>query len=105
MQTIPEKTLKTLLLTAIPNGVQTLAVTTATRLTIPSNTTYALIDVEAATSSDYVRFWCDGTLPTATDGVKRGDGTAFDLLGPAAIAKFRVIGISSGATLQIQYFK
>ena len=107
MLTLQEKILGELKLTAIPNGVEKLVVTTATTLqSIPATgVRYALIEIESASSSDYIRYWCDGTLPTTAIGVKRGDGTAFDLLGPVAIAQFRVIGVGAGATLNIQYFR
>ena len=84
-------------------GVEKLTVsTTAVAVSlaaIPTGANYALITVEG----DAMRYYIDGTSPTATDGLKRVDGDTIDLASELDIANFEVISLGS-TVLQIQYF-
>lgn len=66
---------------------------------------YALITVEAANPTDGMRFWMDGSDPTATNGLLRLDGSVFDITETSNLVNFRAIKIGTGCTLQVQYFR
>jgi hypothetical protein len=76
---------------------------------IPDGTKYCIIQVrEVVTSSStsVIRYWLDGSDPTTTTGINRGDNEAFDIYGLENIKNFRVIRTSANAhVLQVQYFK
>lgn len=76
---------------------------------VPNGASCALIQVEEVTtsgSSNVIRYWMDGSAPTATEGLIRGDHEAFDIMGYDAILKFRAIRLSANAhKLHVQYFR
>ena len=59
----------------------------------------ALITVE----TDAVRFWLDGTAPTASLGHKLDVGDVLVLTGRAELDGFRVIRVTTDATLRVSY--
>lgn len=93
---------------AISHEVLTLNNAGVFSLTPPVNAQYALIVVEevgSSGSSKVVRYFLDGTNPTASVGIVRGDGDAFDISGKVNLDNFRVIKVAGGNhTLTVQYF-
>lgn len=61
--------------------------------------THAFITVAA----DAVRFWLDGTAPTATVGHLANVGDTIVLTGRAELDGFRVIRVTTDATLSVSY--
>ena len=61
--------------------------------------TFALITVEA----DQIRWFADGTTPTATFGHLANVGDVIELHGTNAVVNFRAIRVSATATLQVSY--
>jgi hypothetical protein len=86
---------------------ETISVTAGTvyNLTVPSGADYCLITVEGTASTDGIRFWLDGTTPTSSNGIFRGNGAGFDIKGGSNIAKFKAYGIGVGVVLQVQYYR
>lgn len=60
---------------------------------------YALITVE----TDAVRFWLDGSAPTASVGHLLNVGDSVLLEGRAEVDRFRVIRVTADATLRVSY--
>ncbi len=93
-------------------GVETLQVYWyyASQLTIPIGAQYALLVVEASPTipdkSKVLRFWEDGSLPTATSGIPMGELGVYEVKGKENMQRFRIIGIEAfyGHSVQIQYF-
>lgn len=87
---------------------QTLTVTTSVLgLTVPAGTKYCFIQVESTNTSDAIRYWLDGSSPTASLGFFRANGDAFDITEAENINNFKVIkGTGGGTTYLIcQYYK
>lgn len=59
----------------------------------------AVITVEG----DQVRFWVDSSTPTASVGHLLNVGDTLELSGGDELTKFRVIRVSTDATLQVTY--
>lgn len=59
----------------------------------------AVITVE----TDQVRFWVDGSTPTASVGHLLNVGDELELRGGDELTKFRVIRVTADATLQVTY--
>lgn len=77
-------------------------------LTVPSQARYALCvieEVDASGSSKIIRYWSDGSNPTTTEGIPRGDMDAFDIEGYPNLLNFRAIKIAGGNhILTVQYY-
>jgi len=89
---------------------QRLTVTAASLgLTVPDNANYALVQVESSLdAANVVRMWFDGTAPTATTGLSRGNWDVFDINERENLLNFRVIlatGAPATTYLIIQYFE
>jgi hypothetical protein len=74
---------------------------------IPVDATHAEIQVESTNTSDAVRYWYNGSAPTASVGMKQGDGAYIEITNAENIRKFRIIKGTGGGTTQINvlYFK
>ena len=77
--------------------------------TIPIGTKYALlqlVQVGETGGIDLMRYWQDGSAPTTTVGLSRGDKEAWDIYGRENIDRFRGISVDGGLhKVFIQYFK
>lgn len=83
-----------------PIGYQQItSLATATNLTVPSGATIAVIAVEGAA----VRYRDDGTSPTASIGMPLAIGA--ELIYQSALSAIQFIQQSSGAILNISYYK
>lgn len=86
------------------DGIQSIASSGSSQaLTPASGSTHALIYCEGAADTDFVRYWQDGTAPSATVGKKLKD---HEEMACAAPASFHFItGSGSGAcTLRMEYY-
>jgi hypothetical protein len=82
-------------------GNQTLTISTSVvTLTVPSGATHALATVEGGD----VRFWEDGTNPTASAGLLLISGNAVEFSNLANVKLIKATG-QSDATLNISYRK
>ena len=95
---------------ACGNEVLTLSTANATGLaTIPADARYAVLQVVEVTTSgsaNVISYWQDGTTPTSTTGIVRGDREAFDIYGMENMIKFKAIRLSANShTIRVQYFK
>ena len=70
--------------------------TTAAPATLAS---FALLTVE----TDQIRWFADGTTPTATFGHLANSGDVIELQGTNVIVNFRAIRVTTNATLQVSY--
>jgi hypothetical protein len=90
-------------------GYQQLTVSsTAVALTIPTDAVYAIVEVESSLSTPAIRYLelGDGTLPTATTGIRRSNLDAIDITGYQNLSNFRAIQVGAGThKLNIQYYK
>jgi len=90
-------------------GYQKLTVAgTAVSLTVPANSTYAIMVIESSIATPAIRYLelGDKTLPTATDGLSRSNTNAWDIDGYQNLINFRAIQVGAGThTLHIQYYK
>ena len=86
--------------TSAGTGQMSLAVTTATLLSLPIGTRAAQVTVESAS----VRCRDDGTAPTSSTGVLYQAGTVITEWLPA-LANFQCIQVSGTATLDVAYYK
>ncbi len=78
---------------------------TVKKLTVPTNAKYALIVPESDADGTAIRYWLDGSAPTTTQGIPRGDLAAFDIVEKQNLINFRVIQAQAGThNLQVQYF-
>jgi guanyl-specific ribonuclease Sa len=75
--------------------------TTVTALTIPANTTYALVQNNGTQPARY-RF--DGVDPTASLGMRLPASGHIQIRGAAALAAAKFIREAAGVTLDIQYY-
>ena len=82
----------------------------ASQLTIPVGAQYALIVVEAAPAvadkSKVLRFWEDGSFPTASFGIPLGELGVYEVKGKENMNNFAMIGIEAfySHSVQVQYF-
>ncbi len=89
------------------DGVQSITLSSVSQsLTVPANATFADITCESTSpTTDYCRFWPDGTVPTASVGHKLGPGTAEGAFWEsAAPSTFKAINSAGSCTLRISYF-
>jgi len=89
-------------------GNQTLSITSSVKsLTIPENARYAFIQVESTNTSDALRYWVDGSYPTASTGIVRGNLDCFDIVEAQNLVGFKVIAGTGGGTthINVQYYK
>lgn len=89
-------------------GTQTLTVdNNVVQLTVPSNASYAFIQVQSDATGKAVRYWSDGlTVPTSTDGLFRANGEAFDILSAQTASQIKFTQAQAGThTLFIEYYK
>ena len=82
----------------------------AVSLTVPKGATYAevsLIGDATAVATNTIRFWQDGSVPTATSGLSRNHLAAWDIAGGDNLVNFKIIGVEAAKThiLQVQYYK
>lgn len=81
------------------SGQHNLTTASSTALTVPNGAVYAIVQAAAAA----VKYTTDGSAPTVTVGMTLASGSALALNGYASIVAFRAI--SSGATLDVEYFQ
>ena len=74
-------------------------INSATTLTVPVGTGVAEICIEGQAA----RYRDDGTAPTASNGIPVAAGACFQYSGP--LNKISFIGQTSGATLDVSYYK
>lgn len=93
---------------AIGHEVITFNAASVFSLTVPDQARYALCvleEVGAAGSSKLIRYYLDGSNPTISDGIVRGDMDVFDIAGYSNIKDFKAIKIGGGNhILTVQYF-
>lgn len=77
---------------------QITSLSSATSLTVPENTTFAMIGVE----SQAVRYRSDGTAPTTSVGKQLAAGQEMKYTGNLKALQF--IEVASGAKLNISYY-
>jgi hypothetical protein len=86
--------------TPLSPGQHNLAITSATKLTIPTGARYATICAGGA----YVHYTTDGTtVPTSSVGQPLSSGACVSLSGPKVLANFSAI--SATGTLDVEYFQ
>ena len=84
------------------DGVQSLDLTGSSQaLTVPSGATHAAIYCEGSSTTDYARYWEDGTAPTSSVGKKLKDHEEIENASPAT---FHAIVGSGTLTLRISYY-
>lgn len=83
-----------------PNGYQQIAPAASTALTIPANSTRAVI---STTGAD-IRWRIDATAPTASVGNIVPTGSELVLIGAANLALFKCIQTAATASVNVQYF-
>lgn len=74
---------------------------------VPANARYAFITLEngGVAATNLVRYWTDGSAPTATDGIALTDSSAFDISEYQNIVNFRIIRLTTDDhVLQVQYY-
>lgn len=89
--------------TAVPtvlSGFQTISVTTAQALTVPTGATHALMTVD--TGSGNIRFREDGTNPTTSAGLLVQAGAAVEWTN---LANIRIISTSGTTVVNVSYRK
>jgi hypothetical protein len=78
---------------------------TVAKLTVPTNAKYALIVPESSATGTAIRYWLDGSIPTTTEGIPRGNLDAFDIVEKQNLENFRITQAQAGThNLQVQYF-
>jgi hypothetical protein len=94
---------------ATPVGHQVISsgtLATAQSLTVPSTATYAILFVEGAAglNGNCVRFYDDGTVPTASSGAPLQPGVIYGYNG--TLATFQVILVTNATcSLTVIYYK
>jgi hypothetical protein len=68
--------------------------------TLPANAYAALISVE----TNAIRYWDDGSTPTATTGQSLPAASTVAACGPAVLTKLLFIQQSAAATLRVSYY-
>lgn len=87
---------------ATPLGFQQItSLSSSTALTIPTGATFATVTVEA----QGIRYRDDGTAPTGTVGMPLAAGQSQTFSGAAELAALRFILQTSGAILDVSYYK
>jgi len=62
-------------------------------------------EVGSSGTNKIIRYWTDGTNPTSSQGIVRGDMDAFDISGKINLDNFRVTKVAGGNhVLTVQYF-
>ncbi len=93
---------------AISNQTVTFNSAAVFELTVPEQARYALCLLEEVGSSGspkVIRYFLDGSVPTALVGIVRGDMDAFDIAGYSNLKNFKAIKVGGGShTLTVQYF-
>lgn len=85
------------------SGAESVSALTASKsLTVPSGATHADIYVEGSASTDYIRFWHDGSTPSSTVGMKAMDGEVIQSASPST---FKAINGSGTCVLRVEYYK
>lgn len=77
---------------------QITSLSSSTALTVPENTTFAMIGIEGQA----VRYRADGTAPTASVGKQLAVGQEMKYTGDLKALRF--IEVASGAKLNISYY-
>jgi hypothetical protein len=90
-------------------GKETFTVTTGALglANIPTEATHVEIQVESTNTTDAIRYWYDGSNPTASVGMVQGNGAYIELTNAENIRKLKVIKGTGGGTTQMNvlYFK
>ena len=89
---------------------QITASTSVQALTVPDKARYALISVESDVTTRSIRYWENGSLPSASVGIIKTNGDIFDVTGANNLANFRFIldtlaAASAVSKLNVQYYK
>lgn len=87
---------------AIPGAQFGLSVTSAAVVTLTRPTRANVAEIYVRTAS--VVFTRDGTNPTATKGIQADPGDIILLNSQDEVTDFKVIAVSTSATLDIEYF-
>lgn len=86
-------------------GKETITVSTATGLTVPDGAKYAIMSVESTATGVVIRYWSDGSTPTATDGFALYPGDRVEVFNASNLANFIAIAGQAGThKLQVIYF-
>ncbi len=92
-------------------GYQTLTVDATVggvSLTVPAGANYALIEVESSIATPAIRYKeCGPTSAvTATDGIRRSNLDAFDVVGYQNLINFRAIQVGAGThQINVMYYR
>lgn len=93
---------------AVGHEVITFSADTVYSLTVPTEARYALMVLEQAGATGarkVIRFWEDGSNPTSTEGLSRGDMDAWDIVSYSNLKDFKAIrSIAGSHKLFIQYY-
>ena len=81
------------------SGQYALSINSATSLTVPAGSYIAEICVEGQAA----RYKDDGGTPTTSSGIPVAAGTCFQYAGP--LKTFQIIGVTSGATIDVSYYQ
>jgi hypothetical protein len=86
----------------VPNGYQQIVEpATSTTLTVPANSSYAIIQNNGTQPT---RYRLDATAPTSTTGMRLAAGAQIRVNGAAALAAAKFIREAAGVTLDVQYY-
>ncbi len=89
-------------------GKQTLSINGAAQSLTPTNgATYARFQVESSNTTDAIRYWEDGSIPTASVGFFQGNGFVMELTTAENIKNFKLIQGTGGGTtsISVTYYK
>ena len=88
-------------------GHETLVVSgTSQSLVGNANAIDAIIQVQSTVSTTAIRYWEDGTVPTASTGFSQGNGAVMELSNQQNIVNFKVIKETAGTTqIVVHYYK
>jgi hypothetical protein len=93
---------------AIGHEIITLSDGNVHSLTVPTDARYALMVLEetgGTGTAKLIRFWEDGSNPTTTTGIVRGDMDAWDVVSYANLKSFKIIRLTASAhKLFVQYY-
>ena len=88
--------------TPLAPGQYGVAIASSTPLTIPSTARTAVVCADGQA----LRYTTDGaTTPTASKGIYLANGSCVAIVGAAAMSNFRAITVTSGGTLDAEYFQ
>lgn len=83
---------------------QTLTVSSvAVPLTVPTTPHARPMGAIVTVETDAIRFWCDGSTPTSTQGHLAPVGTQIELFGEDEVVNFKAIRITTDAVIQVSY--